>query len=361
MKALPVISQPERVDVEWLGEVLRVAGVAGNAVLVDLDAETVGTGQMGHNVRFHLQWRGASPDVPRTVVGKFPSDDAKSRATGVAQGVYAKEVRFYRELKPTVGICTPECFFAGIEEGGADFVLVMEDLAPAVQGDQLAGCSADAAELALSELAKLHAPRWGDPTLAQLDFLARAKPDSAQLLQSIYKALWPGFRERYSEQLSPEALALSERLGDGLASWVLDSTGPETIVHGDYRLDNMLFGTPAGGHPLAVVDWQTVALGPALADASYFLGASLLPEIRRSHERELLRGYHERLRAAGIDDYSWDECFRDYRRQAFAGVVMAVVASMIVEQTERGDAMFVAMASRHATHALDLDAEEFLG
>ena len=36
--------------------------------------------------------------------------------------------------------------------------------------------------------------------------------------------------------------------------------------------------------------------------------------------------------------------------------VMAVVASMIVKQTSRGDEMFMAMANRHGTHAADVDA-----
>jgi hypothetical protein len=35
---------------------------------------------------------------------------------------------------------------------------------------------------------------------------------------------------------------------------------------------------------------------------------------------------------------------------------MAVIASMLVERTPRGDLMFMAMAARHARHALDLDA-----
>ena len=357
----PVISDPARVTAEWLTEALRFANVVGDASVSKIDAETVGTGQMGRNIRFHLEWRGDPPAAPRTIVGKFPSDDPKSRATGVAQGVYRKEVCFYLELKSTVGIRTPRCFFAASDGDAGDFVLLLEDLAPAVQGDQHAGCSPDTAELALGELAKLHAPRWDDPTLAELDFLARAGPDAASLLQTIYNALWPGFAERYSDRLAPQALALGERLGAGLTDWVAGASGPETIVHGDYRLDNMLFGTEDGGYPLAVVDWQTVALGHALSDASYFLGGSLLPDDRRANERALLRGYWERLRSAGVADYSWDACWRDYRRHAFAGVVMAVVASMIVEQTERGDDMFVAMASRHTEHALDLDSEDFLG
>ncbi len=39
---------------------------------------------------------------------------------------------------------------------------------------------------------------------------------------------------------------------------------------------------------------------------------------------------------------------------------MAVGASMLVVRTDRGDEMFLAMAHRHATHALDLGADELL-
>ena len=70
-----------------------------------------------------------------------------------------------------------------------------------------------------------------------------------------------------------------------------------------------------------------------------------------------MRGYWEALRARGVADYGWETCWRDYRRMAFSGIVIAVVASMIVVQTERGDDMFMAMASRHAQQVLDLDAE----
>ena len=57
---------------------------------------------------------------------------------------------------------------------------------------------------------------------------------------------------------------------------------------------------------------------------------------------------------------SWEDCWRGYRHAAFAGVLMAIVASMLVERTERGDEMFVTMLARHAQHALDLDAAELL-
>jgi hypothetical protein len=39
---------------------------------------------------------------------------------------------------------------------------------------------------------------------------------------------------------------------------------------------------------------------------------------------------------------------------------MAIVASMVVQRTERGDLMFLTSTSRHAQHALDVDAPALL-
>ncbi len=73
-----------------------------------------------------------------------------------------------------------------------------------------------------------------------------------------------------------------------------------------------------------------------------------------------MRNYHQGLLDAGIADLNWDDCWHAYRRATFAGFGVTVVASMIVQQTERGDQMFLTMADRHSQHALDLGAGEFL-
>ncbi len=73
-----------------------------------------------------------------------------------------------------------------------------------------------------------------------------------------------------------------------------------------------------------------------------------------------IRRIQEALEAAGITDYSWERAWNDYRRGVYAGFAVTVIASMMVQQTERGDEMFTAMARRHARHAVDLGAEEFL-
>jgi hypothetical protein len=353
-------STPAGVTAEWLGAVLHASGAAGTTAVRVVRAEPVGTGQMGSSVRYALGWDDPRTAGPASVVCKFASPDPTSRATGLALRTYEVEVNFYRELAATVAVRMPHCHFADIDLSTGEFVLVLEDLAPAVQGDQMAGCTLAEAALAMGELAKLHAPRWADARLAALPWLHRNTPEALALSSQMLPGLLAGFLARYADRLAPEHVTVAERLMGGLGSWFALREPPFTIQHGDYRIDNMLFGTPAGGAPLTVVDWQTAIWGPPLADVAYFLGASLPTEVRRAHEHALVRQYHDAIVARGAGGLDWDRCWRDYRTFTFAGVLMAICASMLVVQTPRGDEMFLTMARRHATHVLDLDALGFL-
>ncbi|MDX2233140.1 MAG: hypothetical protein NW200_01465, partial [Hyphomonadaceae bacterium] len=165
----PEILRPQDVTAPWLTRVLAAGGV--DAVVKDFSAKNVGTGQIGESVRFTLAYARAGDDAPPTLVGKFPSPGDQSRATGVALGNYAREVNFYRFLAPTALISTPRCYFADIDETTHEFVLMMEDLAPAVQGDQLTGVTLAQARAVIAEAAKLHASHWGDESLDDLPWV----------------------------------------------------------------------------------------------------------------------------------------------------------------------------------------------
>jgi hypothetical protein len=311
-------------------------------------------------VRFHLVWEGDVTDAPSSVIGKFPSDDPISRGTGSEQGGYRKEVEFYRQIAPTVDVRTPYIYTAQIDANSGDFVLLMEDLAGSEQGDQLSGCTLDEAALAVEEAAKLHAPRWGDPKLSGFDFLGADPEVSAAGLDLIYSAVWPGFEARYAGRLDPEVMALAERFRTHVGPWSHALATPRTVTHGDFRLDNLLFGRAPGAPPLVVVDFQTVGHGYGASDVAYFLGGSLPLETRRAAEEELLSAWWESLRKRGVASYGWDACWHDYRHGTYGGLLMAVVASQVVVQTARGDDMFIAMAEGAGRHAIDLEAEKLL-
>ena len=153
----PEIPTPDSITAEFLTEQLREAGHAGVEVR-GFTGERIGTGQIGQCIRYQLDLAGGDGSAPRQLVGKFPSDDPQSRQTGVQFRNFLKEVCFYRELQPRLAIRTPRCYFAAIEGEGPEFMLLLEDLAPAVQGDQLGGCSPAVARAAVLELVGLHAP-----------------------------------------------------------------------------------------------------------------------------------------------------------------------------------------------------------
>lgn len=352
-----IVTTADEVTPEWLTSVL--ADQLDGAVVTEVGTSLVGTGQMGDSVRLVVSYDRPT-SAPATFVAKLPASDPTSRATAGALRNYEIEVGFYRELAASLPMRTPQCHLALHDPDTQDFVLLLEDLAPARQGDQLAGCTVDQAALAVDELPKLHAPRWGDPALESIDWLHRSSDEHRSFTATLVTGLFDGFRERYADRLEPDILGVSERLVARLPAYLASRTGPVTVAHGDYRLDNLLFGTEEGGAPIAVVDWQTVADGPGISDLSYFLGAGLLTEERRAVEADLVRSYAAGLRALGVDDVDDDWVWAEYRRFTFAGLIMAIAASMLVVQTERGDDMFMAMTSRHGRHALDLEAEQLL-
>lgn len=344
-----ICADPANITAPYLTEVLAYAGHDGQ--VATFDAANVGTGQVGQNVRFQLRY--ASGTGPASVVGKFASPDPVSRETGVGLNNYLREVRFYQELQPSLDVAVPDLLFTDIDPTSHDFILLMEDLDPAQQGDQLAGCTRAQVITGLTELARLHGPRWNDATLDTLDWLNRSDADSTAMVNDLYTSLLPGFKERYQSRLSAEFLQVGDTLSEHFLRYLTPPSKNETVVHGDFRLDNLMFD---GRRELVVVDWQSPVIGSAGQDVAYFVGTSLEPNDRRGHERALVEHYHRELMRYSPANYTIDDCWRDFRHFSLAGWVMAVIASMIVGQTERGDDMFMVMGQRSAQLALDVDA-----
>ncbi|HEY4610465.1 MAG TPA: phosphotransferase [Ilumatobacteraceae bacterium] len=340
---------PQGLTDAWLSSVLQAdVRVRGTS--------RIGDGLVGMNIRVELESDGT---VPASLIAKLPSPDPTSRATGIALRNYEREVCFYLEVAPTVDIRVARCYHAEWDAATGDFVVLMEDLTPARQGDQVTGCDAAEARLAVIELAKLHGPRWGDPTLAEIEWLSRRGESDAQQLGALWAMFLPGFFNTYNRYLSVEATGVIERFGQAIVDWANHRDPPNTVTHGDYRLDNLMFGTAEGGPPIAAVDWQTPGHGLGITDVSYFLGAGVVPDERRRIERELVDEYGQALADYGVV-VGGDDLWLQYRRDAYAGVIMAVIASQLVGSNERSEAMFAAMATRHAQHVTDLDSESLL-
>ena len=351
---------PARIDPDYMTAALRQAGVLQTARVTDVVAQGVGNGLVGDSFRFTLSYDQVEPGAPASLVGKFPAKDPASRKSGTDHRLYVKEVSFYQKMAGTVAIHTPRAYVAEIDPATDDFTLLFEDLGPARQGDQLAGCSLADARTAMHEAAALHAPHWGDPVLDDTDWLTQKAANVSGLVNAILPTVVGLYKERYAGQLEPDFMALVERLpATLLAQQASGDVPPRTVSHGDFRLDNIMFDVQGGRHPMATLDWQTVTVGVGVSDVAYFLSAGVDPAVRRAQEDELVRYYHAELMRRGVRDYPFDACWRDYRRFATHGVLMGVFSALAVERTERGDALFLKMTRGACEQCADLDTFAF--
>lgn len=333
---------PDGFALEWLAA--RLGAPAGT--LRGMTSKRLGTGQMSDSFRLSLAWQGH--DGPATIVAKCPSHDAQSRAIAVALGSYAREVNWYSELAQRSAVARPHCYHAEIADDGLDFVLLLSDCAPAVQADQLAGAGEVQLRPAIAQLAALHAPFWNVDMVAAYPWLGAS---SRALIESALPALAQGFAARYAGRLAPETLALAMDLTSNIGAYLDWPVSATSVVHGDFRLDNLLF---APGGAMFVVDWQTVGVGCPYGDLAYLVGTSIAePVVRAGSEMGLFDDYVRAVEGFGVV-IDRAAAWRDYRVHALSGVLMAIFASMNVERTERGDEMFAVMAERPARQALEL-------
>lgn len=333
-----VVADAAGLTPEWL------AGALGRPV-ADASITPVGTGQIGTCYRVRL-------DDGTTVLAKLPATDPAAR--DMLATTYRMEWRFYTEIAPTVTVRVPATHYAAMAETGGDFVLLLEDLAPAEQGDQIAGCTSAQAEDAVVNLAGLHGPRWCDPTLLDIDGLSINGPDDAAMMAELYGPATETFLERLGDRLTAEETATLRDVVPLIERWALARSDTFALVHGDYRLDNLLF-PPGGGPGVVAVDWQTLSLAHPLRDLAYLTSTSLLVEQRREVERDLVATYHRALVGHGVTGYDADRCWEDYRFALLQAPLVCVFGAAYGSRTERGDAMFTAMIQRSCAAIRDLD------
>jgi hypothetical protein len=356
-----IVDTIEELTPGWFTGILRDGGALSSAATVTaVRSELIGTGQVGMVVRSELDYDGDASHAPRSVVVKLPSAEPGNRQIGIAMGLYENEVRFYREIAPQAGITVPHLHWGDVEPPTGRITLVIDDLTTCAEvGDMIATATPEQAALAFAELVKLQAPLWNEPQLRSLPWLA--DPSRAQMLfDSVAPAVEP-FKAAYGDRLEPEHVALVERLGPKASTWPARAlVEPLVVVHGDFRLDNMLFGTAPGAAPISILDWQACRLGPPLLDHSIFLGSCMRSEDRRTHERDLLRGYHQGLLDAGVRDFTFEDCLESYRISSLYPFLLTVSMSMVLAHTDRDREMWTQLLRGSAELVHDLGAAEVL-
>ncbi len=326
MVAIP--NSAVEITAEWLRASVRPEDAAAFAKLTSVKAERFGAG-VGTSTEIHRLRLGYAPGAepgPPTLIAKLHSPIPEVRAVARGWGTYQREAQFYRDIAATIAMRIPKAYVAEFDPLSDDFVLVMEDLAPARNGDQVAGLSLDQARMALEEIAALHAGWWNRPELADLGGAIQPFGDGLWVgTGARHAAAWPLFEPFVAERASPELVRIGERMASAIEPMMVDmARGARSLCHGDFRADNLMFAPDGGGAALITIDWQATLQARGAFDVGTLMSMSVTTDLRRAHEAELLRGYHDRLTAAGVTDYPYDAFFHDYRRGLLIGFAYPV-------------------------------------
>ncbi len=339
------------VTADWLSEAL-----GAKVDHFQLEQIGQGVGIMGDIYRVTLDYGADVATAPASAVVKLPSAYPENREQGVALGMFDAEVRFYRELADQVTSGLPQIYHADIRSGTAEFVIVMEDLASLEMVDQVAGMQPAQAEAAVRVLAGVHATWWNRVQDGGLDWIPSMVSDRIAHVDQLFTQIFPTFAEKFESYLPPGGIDVYEGFtGRYLAiNTVIAGRSPWTLVHQDFRVENMLFDTNDPDR-VVVIDWQGIGRGPGAYDLAYLLGGSMDTALRRQHELHLVGAYHDALMDAGVTGYSLEQLSEDY---AHAHLMGGLATSMITGgamdlSNERGVNLISTMASRHAAAALD--------
>lgn len=294
----------EEITAEWLSDML-----AADVSSVQIEQIAIGVGLLGRLYRLALRSDGG----PTTLIAKLATHDEPTRVNFVYPlDAYRKEVSFYRDVAPDSAIAVPRPYFAAYDEASRDFLIVMEDLGSRRMVDQATGCTLADAEAVIDALADHHAGWWGEDRLASIPWLdAWGDPPHPEVMTGVLEQALPRFLEHFDGHLPARFHDYAHTL-PGIVGYFMEQAShpPRTYIHCDVRLENIFFPSAPDEPPVALVDWQFGAKGRGGWDLAYFLSQSIEPDLRKSHERELLERYRTRLATKGID-YPRDELWTD--------------------------------------------------
>ena len=306
---MTIPASPRDISPGWLTETLREGGhLPSPAEVVAIEHEPIAgvVGMLGEIGRLRLRYRDAPAGAPRTLIVKSPIEAPVNRQLAVGMKLYEREVRFYQQVAPSVSWRLPRCLAAEMDPATGDFVLLLEDLVDLQVGDQILGATIEQAEIAVDALADLHARWWDAPELRAGGTLDWIPTLDAAINRSGYdyvRASWEPFVAHYGERIGPAGVAFGEAMLGNLDELLRRAgEGPLTIVHNDFRLDNLFFdaGEPGRVGGFAAVDWQLMSAASGAHDLAYFLNGSLSLAARRACEATLVERYLARLESAGV-------------------------------------------------------------
>ena len=320
-----VITSLEQVTANWLTAVLSNSGALTNGAVaaVDMDA---GQGNWSTSGTLRLRYTDdAQGERPARLFLKMVDTD-----TGDGEFFGPSEVTYY--TRDYVGVADApllRCYDGRYSETLHRYHLLLEDVSHThIEADEKALTLEYG--LALAEgLAVLHAHWWGAGRLAE----ANAPIHNANHIRRFVEIAEPGVAHvvaQFAHNLKPHWPELLQLLfaclPDELVTRAQDADH-FTLIHGDPNPRNILVPR-VGTRPLYLIDRQpfdwSLTTWVGAYDLAYVMALYWEGDRRRALEKPVLRHYHETLARRGVQGYTWQQLYDDYRLSVAVTVAVAV-------------------------------------
>lgn len=318
-----VITSLDQVTPAWLSSVLanHAALTSGKVVSFEIDPSH---GNWSSNASLSLQYApGSQGGLPQRLFLKMVNTDLEDEFFGPSEVLY-----YTRDYAGVEGAPLIRCYDAAYSAELQYYHVLLDDVS---ETHMQATGKTPTLEFgfALAEgLAAMHARWWGAEQLAEVGaslhsaehirrFVDIAEPGVGHILNQFSAELEPHWPEAIHAQYARHPQAIIERARDDNGF---------TLIHGDAGEHNIL--VPRHGvRPVYIIDRQpfdwslTTWLG--VYDLAYVMVLDWEVEIRRRLEKAVLRRYQEQLIKNGVQGYSWERLWDDYRLCAAMGVYIA--------------------------------------
>jgi hypothetical protein len=239
-----------------------------------------------------------------------------------------KEVDFYQTVaRKIISSALIRCYDAQYSDEFGRSHLLLEDLSEThVQPESPLPPTPLYRELAVESLAEFHASWWDHPQLGNNIGTLFSEQELSTFLSDVEKDVLR-FVDFLGEQLSVDQRKIYDRL---LASkekiWghLTDATRL-TVTHGDAHWWNLLYPRDATKHRVCLFDWQLWHLDLGPRDLAFMIALGGYSERMSSMEPRLVRHYYDTLVAHGVRNYTWDDCWRDYRWSSLRNLNIPVI------------------------------------
>lgn len=333
---------------------LSEAGICGPDAIRDIKVGRLGPhaqGLLSSICRVSISYVTEESGFPASVVIKFPPESKQAKELGNSYGAFERELRFYRELAGRSPIRTPKCYYNFMDTEKFIYILVLEDAVSWTHATQEKGLTINQTKSAVEAISGFHGYWWDSKELDDLKWMPAENRSSIHA----FSDSWEDFSKEHKEVLSARDMAAGDLIAQsGQRIHDLSLVSPRTIIHYDFRADNMMFDKDG---EILIVDWQMAVRSFGAFDIVRAVCGSHHGLLERIHHREFLSLWYEGLLKSGVRNYTIEDAWDDYRLGIiYASYVPVAAHHFLSHEGSKGISLLRAMTERlfYAMHECDV-------